>query len=300
VIGQVFRGYQRQTVGIVFGLAFVGLVGIWDDIKRLSANVKLVGQIFAALFAYAFGLRISAIDLPFFDPVTLGLLSLPMTILWVVGVVNAVNLIDGLDGLAGGVLLFASIVNFISAVIYSGMLSAVLMVSIFGALLGFLIYNWHPAKIYLGDCGAYSLGFIFSVSGLITPAQKVSTSIAILVPLLAIGLPIFDTLLTVVRRFIARRRVFSPDRGHIHHILLDSGIGHRRVVVGMYLVCCVLCSLALVVMLNRNRSVGYLLLISSLIGFCLWGVSVKRYLKNAWNRFVKTGSNAEGALEIDK
>lgn len=283
--------FQMQAVGIAFGLILVAAVGFWDDVRRLSASLKFGVQVLATLVVYLCGVRISAVDLPLLDPIQLGWFSLPITMLWIVGIINAINLIDGLDGLAGGVLLFASMINLVVAVVSNAVISAVLMVSVVGALVGFLLFNWYPAKIYLGDGGAYSLGFLIAVSGLISPMQKVSTSIAIMVPVLAAGLPIIDTTLVVLRRIATRRGVFSPDRGHLHHILLDSGISHRRVVVGLYFVSCVFCSIALTLVLHRNRKVGLFLLAASVIGIIFWGIGVKSQLRRALVRF---GENVVG------
>jgi UDP-GlcNAc:undecaprenyl-phosphate GlcNAc-1-phosphate transferase len=290
---------QRQTIGLIIGLIFVGTIGFWDDVSRLKAHFKLLAQVAAALICYIFGLRISGVDLPFLDPIQLGWFGLPITVLWIVGIVNAVNLIDGLDGLAGGVLLFASVVNFIVAIGSSAILPAVLMVSMGGSIIGFLLYNWHPAKIYLGDGGAYSLGFILAVNGLLAPVQKASTGIALLVPILALGLPVFDTLLTMLRRFMTRRGIFSADRGHLHHILLDAGISHRRVVVGLYAVCCILCSVALMIVLNRKRNIGYILLSASVLWIGLWGFSVKTQLRRVFSQVFRASSETV-SRESDK
>jgi UDP-GlcNAc:undecaprenyl-phosphate GlcNAc-1-phosphate transferase len=153
-----------------------------------------------------------------------------------------------------------------------------------GAVIGFLLYNWHPAKIYLGDGGAYALGFMVSVTGLLAPVHKASTGIALLVPVLAVGLPVFDTLIAMIRRFINRRGIFTPDRGHLHHILLDAGISHRRVVLGLYMVCCLLCSLALILVLKRNRDIGFTLIAASVSGVFLWGFSVKTQLERLFSK----------------
>jgi UDP-GlcNAc:undecaprenyl-phosphate GlcNAc-1-phosphate transferase len=291
-IRHAFQDLQRQAVGLTIGLVLVATVGFWDDIKRLPAVIKLLVQIIAAIIAYCFGLQISVVDLPLLEPIQLGILSLPATVLWIVGIVNAVNLIDGLDGLAGGVLLFACLVNAIVAVSLGAILPAVLMMSLAGGILGFLLYNWHPAKIYLGDGGAYSIGFILSVTGLLAPVQKASTSISLLVPLLSLGLPVFDTILTLIRRLVSSRKIFAPDRSHIHHLLLDSGIGYRRVVIGLYLVCCVFCSVALALVMNRNRILGSFLIGSSVIAIFIWGVGVKEQLKQSMVSFGKMFSQS--------
>jgi UDP-GlcNAc:undecaprenyl-phosphate GlcNAc-1-phosphate transferase len=286
-----FDGVQRQMIGLTLGLGLVATVGFVDDIRRLSAFFKLLVQVIASILAYVFGLRISGVDLPFLDPFQLGWLSLPMTVLWIVGIVNAVNLIDGLDGLAGGVLLFASLVNFAAAIGSGAAVPSAIMVSMAGSILGFLLFNWYPAKIYLGDGGAYSLGFLLAVSALLAPVQKASTGISLLVPLLAVGLPVFDTLLTMLRRYLNRRGIFSPDRGHLHHILLDAGISHRRVVVGLYAISCVLCSCALIIVLRRNQSIGYILIAASIFGCVFWGLSVKNQLRKVVSKVINRGSN---------
>jgi UDP-GlcNAc:undecaprenyl-phosphate GlcNAc-1-phosphate transferase len=268
----------RRMIGLTFGLSLMAITGFWDDIRRLRAIQKLVAQVVSALICYSFGLRISGIDLPMLEPIQLGWFGLPVTVFWIVGIVNAVNLIDGLDGLAGGVLLFASVVNFMAAIGTGAVLAATLMVAMGGAITGFLLYNWYPAKIYLGDGGAYSMGFIIAITGLLAPVQKASAGIALLVPALAVGLPVFDTLITMFRRFVNRRGIFTPDRGHLHHILLDAGISHRRVVIGLYTVCCVMCSVALMIVLSRDRNIGYTLVGASFFGVFWWGFSVKTQL----------------------
>jgi UDP-GlcNAc:undecaprenyl-phosphate GlcNAc-1-phosphate transferase len=282
------KEFLIETVGIIFGLIIVATVGFWDDVRRLSASKKLGFQIIAASVVYSCGVRISAVDLPLFEPIDLGWLSLPVTIFWIVGIINAINLIDGLDGLAGGVLLFASTVNLVVALISKAVITAVIMGSVVGAVVGFLLYNWHPAKIYLGDGGAYSLGFLIAVCGMVSPMHKVSTGVAIMVPVLAAGLPIIDTVSVILRRMVARAGIFSPDRGHLHHILLDSGISHRRVVIGLYFVCFMFCSFSLTLVLHRNRDVGWFLVVISIIGVVLWGVSVKSQLRRALVRFVES------------
>lgn len=277
--------FHIKAIGISISLTIVAAVGFWDDVKRLSASFKFFVHIIATLVVYFCGVKVSAVDLPLVEPIQLGFFSLPITMLWIIGIINAINLIDGLDGLAGGVLLFASVINLVVALVSNAIITSALMGSVVGAVIGFLLFNWYPAKIYLGDGGAYSLGFLIAISGLISPMQKVSTGIALLVPVLAAGLPIIDTTLVMLRRIATRRGIFSPDRGHLHHILLDSGISHRRVVVGLYFVCCVFCSLALTLVLHRNPNLGLFLIAASMIGLILWGLGVKSQLRRAVVRF---------------
>jgi UDP-GlcNAc:undecaprenyl-phosphate GlcNAc-1-phosphate transferase len=284
---------SRKVVGLILSLTIFGVIGFWDDIRRLSAGLKLSFQLVAAVVSYFFGLRVDVIDLPLLEPFSLGWFGLPITIFWIVGVVNAVNLIDGLDGLAGGVILFAAACNFAAAIVSGAVLTSVMMAATAGSILGFLFYNWHPARIYLGDGGAYSFGFLLAVGGFFSPNQKASTSVGLMVPALALGLPIFDTLFTLIRRFLRQQKMFSPDRGHLHHILLDSGISHRRVVIGLYTMCCILCSIAIMVVLNRNKNVGYALIGASVLAIIWWSVLVQTQLKKIYSQIIWSKTKVE-------
>jgi UDP-GlcNAc:undecaprenyl-phosphate GlcNAc-1-phosphate transferase len=279
-VSSALRLQFHQIIGLILGVVLVGGVGFWDDIRRLPAKSKLLVHVVAAVIAFRAGLKIQSIDLPFFEPFALGWLAFPVTILWVIGIVNAVNLIDGLDGLAAGVVFFASIVNFVAAICSESILSAGLMAAVAGAVVGFLVYNWYPAKIYLGDGGAYSLGFILATSALISPHQKASTSVTMLVPVLAAGLPVFDTSLTMLRRFLNDKGIFTPDRGHLHHVLLDAGISHRRVVIGLYTISFVFGSVAIAVVLNRSRFTGVALIVVSMAGFLFWVLTERKKIAN--------------------
>jgi UDP-GlcNAc:undecaprenyl-phosphate GlcNAc-1-phosphate transferase len=277
-VGTAFRLQRQQIFGLMAGALLVSGVGFWDDIRRLPAWSKLLHQIAAAALAYAAGVRLNGIDLPLLTPFHLGWLGFPFTVLWIIGIVNAVNLIDGLDGLAGGVVFFASLVNLLAAITTDSIISAGIMAAVAGSMLGFLVYNWHPAKIYLGDGGAYALGFLLASSALLSPHQKTSTGVALFVPVLATGLPIFDTLLAMTRRALSRRGIFTPDRGHLHHVLLDAGISHRRVVIGLYTISLFLCSMAVAVVFKRRPVIGIFLILSSVVAMIIWGFAVRKNL----------------------
>ena len=263
-----------QLFGLLLGAFVIGGVGFWDDITRLPAKLKLFCQLTGAIIAYSSGLRIIGLDLPLLEPFELGIFGLPITVLWIVGVVNAVNLIDGLDGLAGGVIVLAALVNLVVGIEARAMNVAIIMVAVVGATLGFLIFNWHPAKIYLGDGGAYTLGFLLATCSLLVPLQKATTGVTILVPILAAGLPIFDTTVAIVRRFWKKTGIFQPDRGHLHHLLLDSGISHRKVVVGLYIISCIFCSCAVALVFYRNLMVGGVLLGCSISSLIVWSIVI--------------------------
>lgn len=260
---------QRLGLGLAAGSAVMFGVGLYDDVKGLRALYKLFGQIAAAALAWGFGFRLDVIDLPLLPELQTGWLSLPLTVLWIVGIINAINLIDGLDGLAAGVVFFAAITNFVVAFLMGTTFVAVVMATLAGAVLGFLFFNFNPARIFMGDSGSYFLGFVLAACSIAGPLQKASAAVSIAVPVVALGVPIIDTLLAMVRRFLERRPLFSPDRGHIHHRLLDMGITHRRAVLIIYGVTVALCVGAIAIAFGRQWEVGAAILGVSVVLFGL-------------------------------
>jgi UDP-GlcNAc:undecaprenyl-phosphate GlcNAc-1-phosphate transferase len=256
---------SRRFGGLLAGGVGLCALGAVDDARPLPATYKFCAQAVAAAVAFACGFRIDAIDLPFIGILSMGVFALPVTVLWIVGITNAINLIDGLDGLAGGVVFFAAITNLVVAYVTGATFVAVTMSAVLGSVLGFLIFNFNPARIFMGDSGSYFLGFVLGTMSLAGGSQKASTAVALLVPILSLGLPIMDTLFSIVRRFIERRPLFSADRKHIHHRLLDMGLTHRRAVLILYAVCLVLTSAAIGVSLGRAWTVGVALLVSSIV-----------------------------------
>jgi len=258
------RASSSLAVGLVLGGALLCLVGVVDDTRGVSVSRKLIFQVIAALIAYFCGFRIDAVDIPLVGTLQMGIFGLPITLLWIIGITNALNLIDGLDGLAAGVAFFAGFTNLLIAILSGSPFVALLMASFLGALVGFLFYNFNPARIFMGDSGSYFLGFVLATTSLAGASQKASTAVSLLVPMIALGLPIFDTLFSMVRRIAERRSMFSPDRGHIHHRLLDMGITHRRAVLILYAACIVLAGAAIGVSLGRAWQIGVALLVASL------------------------------------
>jgi UDP-GlcNAc:undecaprenyl-phosphate GlcNAc-1-phosphate transferase len=213
------------------------------------------------------------VSLPFLPNLAMGVFALPVTVVWIVGVTNAVNLIDGLDGLAAGVGFFASATCFVVALVAGNPFVALMTAALMGVLAGFLLFNFNPARIFMGDSGSYFIGFLLATLPIATDRQqKASAAVSLLVPMLALGLPIFDTLLTMARRFLERRSMFSPDRGHIHHRLLDLGLTHRRAVVLLYGVCVVFAASAIAVSLGRIWHTGI-----ALLSVCIVGVGLVRF-----------------------
>ena len=239
----MFAPLNNQLRSMLLGAVIIVILGIFDDIYALSAKLKFVVQIVAALIAVYGGHRIdflSNINIFSSEPYwELGWLAVPVSVIWIVGITNAVNLIDGLDGLACGVSTISSMTLLVIALIVSEPDVAVLTAALAGACLGFLPYNLNPAKIFMGDTGSTFLGFILatvSIQGLF----KFYTIISFAVPFLMLGLPIFDTAFAILRRVAKGQSPMAPDRGHIHHRLIDMGFTQKQTVATLYIVSAIL------------------------------------------------------------
>lgn len=224
-----------EMIGLLLGGTIIAAIGIIDDFKNLPARVKLLGQIMAAAVLVLFDVRIDFISDPFGDMIFLEYLAVPVTLFWVVGLTNTVNLIDGLDGLAAGVSTIACITILLVALQQSYLLIAVLTAALAGSALGFLQYNFNPAKIFMGDTGSMFLGYMLAGISIIG-AVKSAATIALIVPIFALGLPILDTAFAIVRRYMGGVPIFKPDRGHLHHRLLDLGFTQKQAVLLMYVI----------------------------------------------------------------
>lgn len=272
-VARIVRDWNEAAIALAAGPTFMCLVGAWDDVRGLRPWPKLTAQLAAAVFAYAWGFRIEGLQIPLIGSVALGVFAPVVTVAWIVGITNAVNLIDGLDGLAAGVVFFAAATNLVVALIAGPSVGTIfvclLMASLMGSLLGFLFYNFNPARIFMGDSGSYFLGYMLALTSLLSPIQKASTAVSLMIPVLALGLPIFDTFLSIARRYVQRRPVFAADRGHIHHRLLDLGLTHRKTVVTLYGVTFVLATLAIITTLGRAWVAGLAVLGASSLLFAL-------------------------------
>ncbi|MBU0672299.1 MAG: undecaprenyl/decaprenyl-phosphate alpha-N-acetylglucosaminyl 1-phosphate transferase [Candidatus Margulisbacteria bacterium] len=240
----------RMGAGIVLAGTILMLVGMRDDIKSLRPTTKLVWQILAALIVISFGVEISFLTNPFNGILSIGILAIPLTLLWVVGITNAMNLIDGLDGLATGVTVISSLTLFFVALRTHQIGAAILMIALFGAALAFLRYNFNPASIFLGDSGSMFLGFILAASSIIG-VLKTTLVVALIIPVLILGVPIFDTLFAIGRRLGTGKHPFEADNKHIHHMLLRAGFNKREAVLAIYIACFLLSFIALVMALQR-------------------------------------------------
>jgi UDP-GlcNAc:undecaprenyl-phosphate GlcNAc-1-phosphate transferase len=251
----------KSESGILLGAAIVVLGGFLDDKYDLKPWQKLSFQVAAAVTLILFDIKIHIITNPFFTGnqyLSIGWISIPLTIIWVVGITNALNLIDGLDGLAAGIGLISSLTLLVIA-IFSNRPEAMAFTSILaGAILGFLPYNFNPASIFLGDTGAQLLGFLLAAISM-EGALKSAAAFVIAVPILAMGLPIYDTLFAMIRRKINGKPIMQADKGHLHHRLLAMGLSQRQAVIIMYLISAVLGSFAIIAMLLSSQR-GYFLL----------------------------------------
>ena len=243
----------------VLGALVVFSVGFYDDFHRLGPKVKFLVQIVAASLAFYGGLRIDAFAMPGLG-IHFGVTSYFITVFWFLLFINAVNLIDGLDGLAAGVGFFTSIVMVVLAIMRSDYLSALVFAALDGALLGFLRYNFNPASIFLGDGGSYFIGYSIAALAILGSITS-QVGATLLIPLMALGVPIFDMILSPLRRFILGRRMFHPDKEHIHHRLMQIGLSSRKVVLIVYGITCVLCFFAILLANYRSEYVGLLLII---------------------------------------
>jgi UDP-GlcNAc:undecaprenyl-phosphate GlcNAc-1-phosphate transferase len=238
ISGAIHQVPLRALAGLTVGAVFIAAVGFIDDRIDIPAKTKLVLQIVSTAPLLAAGVTISMLSHPLARQAQLALplwLSWIITIVWVVAATNAINLIDGIDGLASGVVAIASVALAFIALQWGQLGVALLCASLAGAAIGFLVWNWHPASILMGDTGAYFLGFV--IAGVtIQGAFKMAAAIAVFVPLLILAVPLLDTFLSPVRRILKGQHPFKADRDHLHHRLIAMGLSETRVVLLTYII----------------------------------------------------------------
>lgn len=261
VLTQTLHFYTPVLLKVLVPTSLVLLLGVYDDLRGANAVVKFVGLALIASLFYAMGGRIEALAVPF-----LGLVQFPpvigflLTVFWLVAISNAFNLIDGMDGLATGAALFSSIVILVVALTGGHVVMIVVTIVLCGCLAGFLRYNFNPASIFLGDSGALTVGFLLAALSLMG-AQKATTAIAVITPILAFGLPVVDTSVTMARRLIGGQPIFQGDGEHIHHMLLARGWSQRRVVLILYSVCAIFGLIAALSTKTSSPVTGFVLFV---------------------------------------
>lgn len=224
---------NMDIIGILVGSAIIVTVGVLDDRYALPPKVKLLGQIAAAAALIPFGIQIEWVNNPFGGYFYLDYLSIPVTIFWIISFTNVVNLIDGLDGLAAGVSAIACITVILVSVQMDYFHVAMLTSALAGGIVGFIRYNFNPATIFMGDTGSMFIGYMLGAISTFG-AVKTATTVALIVPAIALGLPIMDTAFAIMRRYTNGRPIFQPDKGHLHHRLLAMGLSQRQAVLLMY------------------------------------------------------------------
>jgi UDP-GlcNAc:undecaprenyl-phosphate GlcNAc-1-phosphate transferase len=266
----------KTLLTILVPASIVFFLGVYDDLRAVGPYVKFAVQSVAATMLFLGGLRILNIPVLFGEHQLPWFVGLPLTILWVLAITNAFNLIDGLDGLAAGSALFSTLVAFVVALLNGYSLVTIMTIALAGAILGFLRYNFNPATIFLGDSGSLFIGFLLSALAL-EGAQKAPTIVAVAIPVVSFGLPILETSLSILRRLISGRPVFTADREHIHHKLLQHGLTHRQVVIVLYGVSAIFALLSLFLLWPTGSSLG---LVLAVLGTGIWiGVQRLGYLE---------------------
>lgn len=231
--------YYIKLIGFFSGIIILGLVCYIDDVKGIPSLVKLAAQIIAAVIVVACGIRIEDISIPFTNGTVVigGVFSYILTVCWIIGITNAINLIDGLDGLSSGVTLISCLsLLMVFALNGSPLIAIVLITALAGAIVGFLPFNFSPAKTFIGDTGSNFMGFSLAIISILGVA-KTYTALVLIAPIIILGMPIFDTIFAIFRRIIkgkSLKAVFKPDKGHLHHKLMSKGYSQKQAVLIMY------------------------------------------------------------------
>lgn len=230
--------FSQKLKGLLIAGALIVILGLWDDIKNIKPIIKLIGQIVVALLLFAYGFRIELLTNPFLGgEINLPLfLSILITIAWIVGLINAINLIDGLDGLAAGITVLVCVALFLIALFLQNYITVFLLAALAGSALGFLRFNFYPARIFMGDAGSMLIGLLLASVVLIESQYKSATAAVLLVPITALAIPIYDTFMAVIRRILRKASIFKADKKHLHHRLLSTGLDQKQIVLFMYLV----------------------------------------------------------------
>ncbi|MFP4521649.1 MAG: hypothetical protein ACLFQK_05840 [Fibrobacterota bacterium] len=264
--------FSERYLYILIGGVIILFLGIYDDLRGADAKLKFVVQFAVASFLVYKGLKIDRLTNPFGgDPIALGWMGVPLTVFWIVGVTNAVNLSDGMDGLASGISMIVAITLSAIAIISNKPVVLLLSLSLAGSLMGFLKYNFNPARIFMGDTGSLFLGYILALISLKEAVVSAAT-VSLIIPFVALGVPIFDTLFAMVRRIITGASPFSADKDHFHHRLLSFGFNQKQTVFILYFVTLVFGMLALMMTAAQDQTAAGILFLMTMLVF----VGIKR------------------------
>ena len=266
------ENYYLKLIGFFVGIIILGITCFIDDSKNIPALVKLLGQVIAAVVVVVSGIKIENINIPLFDatiPIN-EILTYVLTIGWIVGITNAINLIDGLDGLSSGITLISCLSLLIVFALNGAPLIAIILITaLAGSIVGFLPYNFNPAKTYIGDTGSNFLGFSLAVISILGVA-KTYTAIVLIAPLIVLGLPIFDTLFAIVRRIVkgkSIKAILAPDKGHLHHRLMAKGYSQKQSVLILYGISATLGMFAIILLESGIwKAISFALMILACIG----------------------------------
>lgn len=281
IVTLVFLPLDREIISILLGASFIVVAGIIDDLRELKPKTKFAFQIIAGLILIYGGIKVEFVTNPFAinsSLLHLSWLSIPITLFWVVGITNTLNFIDGLDGLSAGVAMISSLSLMVVAGKFGYTSVIVLSATVAGACLGFLPFNFNPAKIFMGDTGALFLGFMLAAISIEGVMKSVAT-IAIVAPILILSVPIFDTTFAIFRRLLNGQSIAAADKGHLHHRLLNRGFSQKKSVLILYGISAIFGLFAVLVSNANSRQAVYLslaLLIVSVLVAIKLGIFEKR------------------------
>jgi UDP-GlcNAc:undecaprenyl-phosphate GlcNAc-1-phosphate transferase len=269
-VGLALQAERTKFIVLLVASAFIFAVGFIDDLRSLPGRIKLLCLVVASLAICASGATISSFSIGTLFAIRTGWAAWPLTVFWIVAVTVCMNLIDGLDGLAAGIAAMVCGLIAVLAFWTDQPAMAVLMLALLGSVTGFLFFNFHPAKIFMGDGGSMFLGFVIGAGSIICQI-KTSTFVGLALPFLALGVPVFDTAFAIVRRrLLDRRSVFAPDRSHLHHRLLDLGLNHRTVVITIYAITAINTSLGVFILTSDGQNAGGFLMGGLLLLFVMF------------------------------
>lgn len=273
--------FNRLFVGLICGGFLIFVLGFLDDIFDLHAWQKIIIEIIIILFMTIFGFKMELITNPFGPSINVGILSIPLTIIWFLLIINSINLIDGLDGLATGLVAIVILILGLAGLICSNTFVAYFAFGLFGSCLAFLKYNFYPAKIFLGDAGSLYLGFnvaALSVAGNIQ--FKGTTAMTMLIPIIVLSLPLIDTFLSIIRRLKTPNSLFQADKNHLHHKMLELGLSYKTVVFTGYFLTVLFGIISMGFLLVDKRILFSLLIIIGIIIFIIfYNIIRKEFLK---------------------